>query len=87
MSTTASQVNDLRAELLIASEICCLGQSILCACPFQEIRERSPTEKVGWLDSLSEEAILNLQARCPLCKERHMWQNQVHSHSDEPQPV
>lgn len=75
MTTTGFPLNDLRAELLFASQICCLGQSILCSCPFQEIRERSPKERMACLAELSDEAILNLQAHCPLCKERHMWQN------------
>jgi hypothetical protein len=75
MTTTDSPVNFLRAELGLVSKVCSFEKGNTCACPLQEIREKSLKEIMECLEELSEEAIMNIHTYCQLCGERHIWQN------------
>ena len=66
---TGSQRIHLRAKLCILSERCLSNQANPYTCPLHEIRNWSLKERMGWVDGLSEEAILNIYTYCRLCLE------------------
>jgi hypothetical protein len=66
---SSSQKSFLRAKLLILSEACPLDQSNPSTCPFHEIKNWRLKERMAWFDKLSEDAILNINTYCRLCRE------------------
>ena len=71
---TAAQRSFLMAKFSAFSEVCSLDRDEPSTCPFQQIREMGHEGSVAWINTLSDEAVLNIYTFCQHCFEgkRHL---------------
>jgi len=78
MSITDTQRSYLRAKFSVLTEVCPLDGHDPSTCPVHEVKEKSPEERLAWIDALDEEAAFHIYTYCRLC-----WEAKTYPHFPE----